>query len=304
MDGPLGHLKATLSASLIVVTVTDSITLADRIEDLLPQTQCTKCGYPACRPYAEAVALGTANYNQCPPGGAEGVARLAALLGKPVIPLNRANGVERPRPLAVIDENLCIGCTLCMQACPVDAIIGAPKQMHTVIEALCTGCDLCVPPCPVDCIAMLPVTGTATGWQAWTPDQANAARERHDRREARLTREREAAEARAAARRATGSASAPAPAADVHSPAGTRTPIAEDAEAKKRAIIQAALERARKKKEELAAKGAGPQNVEHVSADVQAQIDAAEARRRRLGIESEDAPQAPVPGRNTPASKP
>ncbi|MGA7779714.1 MAG: electron transport complex subunit RsxB, partial [Paraburkholderia sp.] len=161
-------------ASLTVVTVTDSITLADRIEDLLPQTQCTKCGYAGCRPYAEAVAVGTANYNQCPPGGAEGVARLADLLGKPLIPLNPANGVERPRPLAVIDENLCIGCTLCMQACPVDAIIGAPKQMHTVIEALCTGCDLCVPPCPVDCIAMVPVTGEATGWDAWTQDEANA----------------------------------------------------------------------------------------------------------------------------------
>jgi electron transport complex protein RnfB len=277
-------------ASLTVFTVTDSITLADRIEDLLPQTQCTKCGYAACRPYAEAVAVGTANYNQCPPGGHEGVARLAALLGKPVIPLNPANGIERPRPVAVIDESLCIGCTLCMQACPVDAILGAPKQMHTVIEALCTGCDLCVAPCPVDCIAMLPVTGEATGWDAWTSAEANAARERHDRREARLARERDAAEARAAARRAAGGTSVSAAAqasadgtaalTDASAPAAT-----DDPEAKKRAIIQAALERARKKKEELAAKGAGPQNVERVSAEVQAQIDAAEARRRRLGIE-------------------
>jgi Na+-translocating ferredoxin:NAD+ oxidoreductase subunit B len=310
-----------LPASLTVVTVTNSKTLADRIEDLLPQTQCTKCGYPACRPYAEAVALGTANYNQCPPGGVEGIARLAAVLGKPVIPLNPANGVERARPLAVIDENLCIGCTLCMQACPVDAIIGAPKQMHTVIEALCTGCDLCVPPCPVDCIAMEPVTGDATGWQAWTQDEANAARARHDRREARLTREREAAEARAAARRAAagvnpsaaGSASQASPAAGHGTPEGTPAPAVDDAEAKKRAIIQAALERARKKKEEMAAKGAGPQNVEHVSADVQAQIDAAEARRRRLGIATErdqqlqqdpDKPQAPASGNDTPRSKP
>ena len=203
-----------LPACLTVVTVTDSITLADRIEDLLPQTQCTKCGYAACRPYAEAVAVGTANYNQCPPGGAEGVARLATLLGKPVIPLNPANGVERPRPLAVIDESLCIGCTLCMQACPVDAILGAPKQMHTVIEALCTGCDLCVAPCPVDCIAMVPVTGVATGWDAWTEEQAKAARERHDQREARLERERNAAEARVAARRAASST--------VHEPARRR----------------------------------------------------------------------------------
>ena len=289
-------------ASLTVFTVTDSITLADRIEDLLPQTQCTKCGYAACRPYAEAVAVGTANYNQCPPGGHEGVARLAALLGKPVIPLNPANGIERPRPVAVIDESLCIGCTLCMQACPVDAILGAPKQMHTVIEALCTGCDLCVAPCPVDCIAMPPVTGEATGWNAWTAGEANAARERHDRREARLARERDAAEARAAARRAAGSASGSAAgsaagsasvsAAAQASAAGTTAltdtsapAVSDDPEARKRAIIQAALERARKKKEELAAKGAGPQNVERVSADVQAQIDAAEARRRRLGIE-------------------
>ena len=264
------------------MTVIDSKTLADRIEDLLPQTQCTKCGYPACRPYAEAVARGEANYNQCPPGGAEGIARLAALLGKPVIPLNSANGVERPRPLAVIDEQVCIGCTLCMQACPVDAIVGAPKQMHTVIVELCTGCDLCVPPCPVDCIAMPSVTGNATGWDAWSQSQADAARERHNRREARLAREREAAEARAAARRAVSSTSAQV--TEIDATATVAVPAADDAEAKKRAIIQAALERARQKKEELTAKGQGPQNTERVSADVQAQIDAAEARRRRLGL--------------------
>ncbi|MFM0013667.1 electron transport complex subunit RsxB [Paraburkholderia sediminicola] len=266
--------------------MTDSRTLADRIEDLLPQTQCTKCGYPACRPYAEAVAHGEANYNQCPPGGAEGIARLAALLGKPVIPLNSANGVERPRPLAVIDEQVCIGCTLCMQACPVDAIVGAPKQMHTVIAELCTGCDLCVPPCPVDCIAMPPVTSEATGWDAWSQSQADAARERHNRREARLAREREATEARAAARRAV--SNAPAQVMETGATATPAAPAADSAEAKKRAIIQAALERARQKKEELAAKGQGPQNTERVSADVQAQIDAAEARRRRLGLAADN----------------
>ncbi|MGF6610724.1 electron transport complex protein RnfB [Paraburkholderia sp. WSM4175] len=270
--------------------MTDVKTLADRIEDLLPQTQCTKCGYPACRPYAEAVANGEANYNQCPPGGAEGIARLAALLGKPVIPLNSANGVERPRPLAVIDEQVCIGCTLCMQACPVDAIVGAPKQMHTVVAELCTGCDLCVPPCPVDCITMRPVTGEATGWDAWSQSHADAARARHNRHETRLARERDAAEARAAARRAA-SAPAAAPHAVAASGAAVQSeapaaPIADDAEAKKRAIIRAALERARKKKEDLAAKGQGPLNTENVSADVQAQIDAAEARRRRLGVAS------------------
>ncbi|TCK44263.1 electron transport complex protein RnfB [Paraburkholderia sp. BL8N3] len=273
------------------VIATHPKSLADRIEDLLPQTQCTKCGYPACRPYAEAIAWGDANYNQCPPGGVEGVARLAALLGKPVIALNPDNGVERPRPLAVIDENVCIGCTLCMQACPVDAIVGAAKQMHTIIPALCTGCDLCVPPCPVDCIAMIPATGEKTGWDAWSQQEADAARERHDRRLARLEREREAAEARAAARQAArpGQAASDEAQASVASAdaSAEATESAEAAEAKKRAIIQAALERARKKKEELAKAGTGPRNTESVSADVQAQIDAAEERRRRLGLTDE-----------------
>ncbi|KIG11063.1 electron transport complex, RnfABCDGE type, B subunit [Caballeronia concitans] len=270
----LPHVTATVS--------TTPKTLAARIEDLLPQTQCTKCGYPACRPYAEAIAAGEASYNQCPPGGQEGVARLASLLGKPVIPLDTTHGVERPRPLAVIDENLCIGCTLCMQACPVDAIAGAAKQMHTVIAELCTGCDLCVPPCPVDCIAMIPVTGDATGWDAWTQEQADAARTRHDRRIARMERERMEAEARASARQASRAAQAAPEAA----PAALSN---DDAEAKKRAIIQAALERSRKKKEEMAKLGAGPKNTEHVSAAVQAQIDAAEERRRRLRMSDPNA---------------
>jgi Na+-translocating ferredoxin:NAD+ oxidoreductase subunit B len=285
--------------------VTDSKTLADRIEDLLPQTQCTKCGYDGCRPYAEAIAAGTASYNQCPPGGIEGVARVAALLGKPVIPLNPVNGVERPRPLAVIDEQLCIGCTLCMQACPVDAIVGAPKQMHTVLSALCTGCDLCVPPCPVDCIAMVPVTGEHTGWDAWTQTQADDARARHDARLARQRRERDAAEARAAARRASAAAT-PAPAATPASaPAAAPTAAADDPEAKKRAIIAAALERARKKKEELAAQGGAPKNTEGVSTAVQAQIDAAEARRRRLAAAQDGTPDdAPPAGSTDSPTKP
>ncbi|MBB3258798.1 electron transport complex protein RnfB [Paraburkholderia bannensis] len=270
----------------------NSRTLADRIEDLLPQTQCTKCGYDGCRPYAEAVADGAASYNQCPPGGAEGVARLAHLLGKPVIPINPANGVERPRPVALIDEQVCIGCTLCMQACPVDAIVGAPKQMHTIVKDLCTGCDLCVAPCPVDCIAMIPVTGEATGWNAWTQQQADAARLRHDRHQARLAAERDAAEARAAARRAAAAAPAATP-ATAEAPGDTAAAApANDAEAKKKAIIQAALERARQKKAELAARGEGPRNTDQVSADVQAQIDAAEARRKRLGLDDKDAGDA------------
>jgi len=294
--------------------VNDPKTLADRIEDLLPQTQCTKCGYDGCRPYAEAVAAGLAGYNQCPPGGAEGVARLATLLGKPVIPINPENGVERARPVAFIDESLCIGCTLCMQACPVDAILGAPRQMHTIIADLCTGCDLCVAPCPVDCIAMIPVTGEATGWDAWTQQQAGEARVRHDRRQARLASERAAAEARLAARRAaagaassagTAGSAATAAAAAAASEQAASTP-ADDAEAKKKAIIAAALERARRKKAELVEHGLGPRNTGNVSADVQAQIDAVEARRRRLGIDesAQDGADAPAPqhGKNDDTS--
>jgi len=216
-------------------------TLTDRIEDVLPQTQCTKCGYPACRPYAEAIANGSASYNQCPPGGAEGVARIASLLGKPVIPLNRDNGVERERPVAVIDESACIGCTLCIQACPVDAIIGAAKQMHTVIASLCTGCDLCVPPCPVDCIEMKPVTAGKTGWAAWSATEADAARARHDARKLRLQREKQENDARLAAK-------ALAKLAEVNSSDAKNE--AERAEKeRKRAIIQAAIERARLQKE-------------------------------------------------------
>lgn len=165
------------------------ISLANQLEDALPQTQCTKCGFPSCRAYAEAIALGQANYNQCPPGGAVGVARLAAILARPRIALNIEHGNERPRPVALIDEAQCIGCTLCIQACPVDAILGAAKQMHTVISALCTGCDLCVAPCPVDCISMVNVTGEKTGWDAWSQAQADQARKQFHARNARLLRE-------------------------------------------------------------------------------------------------------------------
>lgn len=223
-----------------------SRSLADQIEDLLPQTQCTKCGYPACKPYAQAIADGTANYNQCPPGGAEGIARLAALLGKPVIPLNPLNGVERPRPVAVIDEAACIGCTLCIQACPVDAIVGAAKQMHTVIPDLCTGCDLCVAPCPVDCIAMMPVTENKTGWQAWSTEQADAARERFHHRDQRLRQEKEENDARLAAKAA-------AKLKELNNTSALS--VEEQAEKnRKRAIIEAAIERTRLQKEALGKK--------------------------------------------------
>lgn len=128
--------------------------LVARIDAVLPQTQCTKCGYTGCRPYANAIASGEADINQCPPGGDEGIRKLVLLLNRPYKPLNPQNGIEKPLALAVIDEATCIGCTLCIKACPVDAIVGAAKQMHTVLMAQCTGCDLCVAPCPVDCITM------------------------------------------------------------------------------------------------------------------------------------------------------
>ena len=127
-----------------------------QIDALLPQTQCTRCGYPACRPYAQAVADGAAGLNQCPPGGAATIAALAALMRRPALPLNPLNGTEGAALVALIDEDACIGCAKCLPPCPVDAIIGAQKQMHTVVLSLCTGCELCVAPCPVDCITMVP----------------------------------------------------------------------------------------------------------------------------------------------------
>ncbi|MDR2788192.1 MAG: electron transport complex subunit RsxB [Candidatus Accumulibacter sp.] len=136
--------------------------LVEKIEAILPQTQCGQCGYPGCKPYAKAIAEGEAEINRCPPGGQEGVVKLADLLGREVEPLDVE---ERPRQVAFIDERSCIGCTLCLQACPVEAIIGAAKQMHTVAAALCTGCELCVTPCPVECIRMEPVREKIDGWK-------------------------------------------------------------------------------------------------------------------------------------------
>ena len=218
--------------------------LVDSIEALLPQTQCTKCGFSGCRPYAEAIAYGSALYNQCPPGGQQGINRLAQLLHAPVIPLNPINGVERPRPRAIIDEAVCIGCTLCIQACPVDAIIGAAKQMHTIIEDLCTGCDLCVAPCPVDCISMVDATPGKTGWDAWTQQQADEARQRHDFRSARLTREKQENDDRLAAKAAEK--------LTVIAAEATNSPEQKAEQERKKAIIQAAIERARLKKEQQA----------------------------------------------------
>lgn len=154
--------------------------MASRIHAVLPQTQCTRCGYPDCVAYADAISAGAAPINQCPPGGAVGIARLAAITGQPALALNPANGVEAPRSVAVIDEAWCIGCTLCLPVCPTDAIVGRSKMMHTVIEPYCTGCELCVPVCPVDCISLENVTGERTGWSAWSKSDADTALHRYE----------------------------------------------------------------------------------------------------------------------------
>ena len=197
--------------------------LAQRIDALLPQTQCTRCGYPDCRSYADAVASGAAGLNQCPPGGAEGIRLLAELLGQPELPLDPEFGDEGPRRIVYIEEATCIGCTLCIQACPVDAIVGAPKRMHAVLEADCTGCELCLPVCPMDCIALEEASHGATGWAAWSAAQADAARARHAARTARLARDAREHDGQLAAKAA--------PAASTDDP--------------KRAAIAAALARAR-----------------------------------------------------------
>jgi len=155
----------------------------DRIDALLPQTQCRQCGFDGCRPYAQAVVADTTPINRCPPGGQAGVSRLAQALDRPALPLDLTRGLPVPLRVAVIDETHCIGCTLCMVACPVDAILGANKRMHTVLPDLCTGCDLCLTPCPVDCIEMVPAQ------RAWTPQDAQAARRAHVRHTDRVARE-------------------------------------------------------------------------------------------------------------------
>ena len=162
------------------VTSISDLFLADRLNAALPQTQCTRCSFPDCAAYAQAIASGEAAINQCPPGGVEGIARLAAITGLPALPLNLLHGSEGPRAVAVIDEAWCIGCTLCLDACPTDAIFGSHKQMHTVIEPWCTGCELCLPACPVDCISLENVSDERTGWAAWSADAAKTARKRYE----------------------------------------------------------------------------------------------------------------------------
>jgi electron transport complex protein RnfB len=211
---------------------------AERIHAALPQTQCTRCGYPDCAGYAQAIAAGEAEINQCPPGGAAGIVRLAAITGRDPVPLNPANGVEAPRTLAVIDEAWCIGCTLCLDACPTDAILGSNKLMHTVVEAYCTGCELCVPVCPVDCIALHNVTGDRTGWQAWSQADADQALTRYEFHQSRTLRAKEENAIRLEHKAQAKLADLPA-----------QTHGAEGAEAeRKRKVIEAALARARASK--------------------------------------------------------
>ncbi|MEM6581174.1 MAG: electron transport complex subunit RsxB [Pseudomonadota bacterium] len=147
--------------------------IVDQINDLLPQTQCGQCGYPGCRPYAEAIAGGDL-INKCPPGGEAGIQALADLLDQEVLPLDEEHGEEKVKAIAFIREDECIGCTKCIQACPVDAILGAAKQMHTVISSECTGCDLCLDPCPVDCIDMIPEEETLQSWHWPLPDPVDS----------------------------------------------------------------------------------------------------------------------------------
>lgn len=209
-----------------------SPTLADRIDAILPQTQCTRCGFDGCRPYAEALAAGQSALNRCPPGGAEGVGRLAALLGRPALPLDPECGEEGPHLKAAIEEDVCIGCTKCITACPVDAIIGAPRRMHTVIAELCSGCELCVPACPVDCIAM----AKDRAHPEWTARDADAARDRTRQRLARLARE-HVENQRRLERKAL---------VKVARLAGEP---ADDALSRKRAVVEAAIRKARARRE-------------------------------------------------------
>lgn len=224
----------------------NSTELCNHLDAALPQTQCTKCGYPDCRSYAAAMADEGALPNRCPPGGADGVQRLSSILmssGRQLplhLHLDPECGSERPRPVALIDPKTCIGCTLCIQACPVDAIVGASKQMHVVLTEWCTGCDLCVPPCPVDCISMVPVTESRTGWDAWSSGHADLSRARYHRREDRLEREEHDNHLRL-------SKKAEAKLKALDDAVGTAMQSLEQSQEieRKRAIIAAAIERAR-----------------------------------------------------------
>lgn len=217
--------------------------LVTEIDAILPQTQCRRCGFSGCLPYAKAIAEGHAEINQCPPGGEEGILALARLMGVSPVPLNTAHGVPKPEAVALIDEQLCIGCTLCSQACPVDAIVGGARQMHTVVAAECTGCELCIEPCPVDCISMVPPREqpaslgnrprASEGRHVAHENEkkaADRARERYQFRLQRLEREKQEREKRLARKAETMTS------ANVSSAAAANL---------KKVTIQAALERAR-----------------------------------------------------------
>jgi len=247
-----------MSDDLIILSGNEELVL--RIDALLPQTQCRQCGYAGCKPYAQAMAAGQADINQCPPGGDQGIRKLASLLGRPYLPLNPAHGVEKSQELAFIDERYCIGCTLCIQACPVDAIVGAAKQMHTIIADFCTGCELCIPPCPVDCISMRPPPGQH-------PHNPDAARMRHEFRLFRDAREQLEKTNRLAAK-----AAAHTSLTQRENETGSATPAAPDD--RKKALIAAAIARAQLQKSRIQ-----PANIEHLSSEQIAQIAEVETRR-------------------------
>lgn len=208
----------------------DKRELIEQIDAILPQTQCGQCGFSGCLPYATTIAEGQADINQCPPGDVEGIRKLAALLGKAFKPLNTAHGVPKPKSIAFINEEQCIGCTFCIQACPVDAIVGAAKQMHTVITEECTGCERCVAPCPVDCISMAPAAPYPENQaQEMQQKAADRARSRHQFRLQRLAREEQIQTDKFAQKTLIANAA---------------QPFTEENAQVKQAAVQAALERA------------------------------------------------------------
>ncbi|MBP6057905.1 MAG: electron transport complex subunit RsxB [Nitrosomonas sp.] len=206
--------------------------LIEKIDAILPQTQCGQCGFSGCRPYAEAIAAGRADINQCPPGDVEGIYKLAELLGMQPKPLNASHGSPKPKAVAWIDERMCIGCTFCIQSCPVDAIVGAAKQMHTVIAAECTGCELCIAPCPMNCISLIPIDENIHNPLNLPADvikkqAADVARSRHQFRQQRLEREKQSNNQSLR-----------------HKNAVQPEKIPASAEERKQAIVQAAIKRA------------------------------------------------------------
>ena len=270
----MSALVAMLGALLVFAKFTlkiDNIPLEDKIDAILPQTQCGKCGYPGCRPYAAAIASKEADINHCPPGGEEGIRELANLLGvefKPFAP----NVVLKPPAVAFIDENICIGCTLCLQACPVDAISGTSKQMHTIIAALCTGCELCIAPCPVDCISMLPLPQETRSKQSARGKKlaaAKSAKERYQFHLERIERDKREKAEKLAQKEKAAAKLVPAPETDAQT------------------LIQAALERAKAQ-----AASVKPQNTGQLASAQQAQIAEIETRRAKARelAQSDDMP--------------